>query len=223
MTQSESIKEIAGALSKFQSEMKPLSLDATVKVTPKDKSRGSYSFKYATFGNIINACREGLAKNGLAISQLVGEGGSVATILMHTSGEYLQSEITISGEKTPQGIGSAITYAKRYSYSSILGIVADQDDDANIAEGNKFETDENKADDKKWLDESEFNQYVGKIRDGKYLNMDADTFIANLRKHFAVNKKYEESLRTELNFQNKLTNGNDDTGLSDQTDAPEQE
>lgn len=137
MTQSESLKNLCTALVNFQAAMKPLILDRDVKVRTAD--RGYYEFSYATFKNVISTCRDLLSKNGLSVSQLVGDG--VTTILMHTSGEWLMTDpLKISPTKaTPQAIGSSISYAKRYAYVAILGLVADDDDDGNIAEQHTYE------------------------------------------------------------------------------------
>lgn len=136
MEKSESIKEIALALSKFQAQIPKIDLDREVEV--QTKTGGKYKFKYATFANILEKIRKPLSENGLSFSQLVNVDGSVTTILMHSSGEWLSSSLTITGDKTPQGIGSAITYNKRYSLTSILGICGDDDDDGNGAQGNSF-------------------------------------------------------------------------------------
>lgn len=134
MEKSESIKELATALSKFQVEVPKIDLDKEVEVTTK--TGGKYKFRYATFANILEKIRKPMADNGLSFTQVINEDGGVTTILMHSSGEWISSHLIIMGEKTPQGIGSAITYNKRYSLSSILGICADDDDDANTAQGN---------------------------------------------------------------------------------------
>ena len=213
MEKSQSIQEIAKALASFQSQMDPLNLDAEVKV--KTKSGSTYSFKYATFGNIVKSCRDKLAENGLSISQLVGEGGSVTTLLMHSSGEFLQNTLTITSEETnPQAIGSAISYAKRYSYASILGLVSDQDDDANIAEGNGFKAKtkkepakENPKESEKelpWITDKQVNEYTRKIQDGVYNNFTPDSFTKLLHQHFKVSKANEQTLRHELEFQHTL-------------------
>lgn len=136
MEKSESIRELASALSKFQAQVPKIDLDREVEVSTK--SGWNYKFKYATFANILEKIRIPLSESGLSFTQLVNEDGSVTTILMHTSGEWISSKLLITGEKTPQGIGSAITYMKRYSLSSILGICADDDDDANAAQGNQI-------------------------------------------------------------------------------------
>jgi len=129
MEKSQTISELAKALVKFQSEMKPVSFDAN---NPFFKS------KYATLSALVQDATPILVKNGLAVSQLTEQEGSVTTILMHTSGEYLSSTLTLKAVKDdPQGRGSAITYARRYAYASILGIVSDEDDDGNSATGLK--------------------------------------------------------------------------------------
>jgi len=125
---SDSTKEIATALAKFQGSMSAVKKDA---VNPFYKS------KYATLDTIWEAIRKPLSENGLSVVQTLGivEGNSVLeTTLYHTSGELISGVQLVNPVKLdPQGLGSAITYARRYSLSAILGIVADDDDDANIA------------------------------------------------------------------------------------------
>lgn len=140
---SESIKNIATALCQFQAEVPPINLDREVEV--KTKSGGVYKFKYATLRHIVNTIRPVLQKFNLSYTQPLQSDGSVITYLMHDSGEWISSTLLIKGESNPQGIGSAISYAKRYSLCAILGIVADDDDDANIAAGNEFKTKEKKT------------------------------------------------------------------------------
>jgi hypothetical protein len=106
----------------------------------KTKVNPHFGSKYADLASIMDAVREPLAANGLAVSQSVANdanGVSVTTTLLHESGETLVSEpcwLPV-GKKDPQGYGSAITYARRYSLASLLGIVADEDDDGNAASG----------------------------------------------------------------------------------------
>ena len=58
----------------------------------------------------------------------------VETILAHESGQWIQSELCMPLAKNdPQGVGSAITYGRRYGLAAIVGIVADDDDDGNAA------------------------------------------------------------------------------------------
>ena len=185
---SDSINEIALALCQFQADCPPMELDR--EVTVATKAGGQYKFKYSTMLNIVETSRPILHANGLSFTQLVGPDGTVTTLLMHKSGQYLSASLLIKGEQTPQGIGSAITYAKRYSLSSILGIVSDDDDDANIASGNKFETKDKVENNLPWLNENtkEFAGAVEKLKAGK-------SSIEALRKYFKISKAVEEKLK----------------------------
>lgn len=128
MTTSESIKEIATALAKAQSEFEGII---------KDASNPFFKSKYATLDNIVTTVKPVLAKYGLSVSQgnePTESGIIVTTLLMHTSGEWLRSELSMPVVKNdPQGYGSAITYGRRYAYSAILGVATEEDDDANSA------------------------------------------------------------------------------------------
>lgn len=103
----------------------------------KDSDNPYYKSKYADLGSVVEMARPVLAKNGLAISQLIRPNSEVAEVetnLLHTSGQWISSTITLKPTKSdPQGMGSAITYARRYALSAILGIASEVDDDANSA------------------------------------------------------------------------------------------
>lgn len=134
---SESINEISAALSAFQGSVEQPKLEKEVKV--KTKTGGSYSFKYADLCACVKAAAPALKANGLSVCQLISN-GKLVTILSHKSGQWFKSELMLPGQTTDyQAYGSAITYLKRYSYCAILGIVADTDDDANLACGNQAE------------------------------------------------------------------------------------
>jgi hypothetical protein len=130
MNKSESIKELAAALAKAQAAMPAAKFDAT---NPFLKN------KYASLGAIIEAARAPLAANGLSVVQLPtneGEGIGVTTILMHASGEYIESTLSLlvgdeKGKSTAQVAGSVITYLRRYALASVLGIYADEDTDGS--------------------------------------------------------------------------------------------
>ena len=134
MNKSESIKELATALNKAQAEMPFASMDS---VNPFFKS------KYADLGSIISTAKPVLAKHGLSISQNVEGADSmvgVTTLMMHTSGEWMESSVFLpveSSKSIAQAAGSTITYLRRYAYAAILGIYADEDTDA---EGTKTVT-----------------------------------------------------------------------------------
>lgn len=129
MRTSESIKEIAAALCKFQQECESPKKSA---VNPHFKN------KYAPLEEIIKAVTPTMAKHGLSHFQSTSaEGDSivVTTVLMHSTGEFIESDPLRlpMGKTTAQGAGSSITYARRYSLCALLGIAAEEDDDANGA------------------------------------------------------------------------------------------
>jgi hypothetical protein len=127
--QSEQIGDLITALSKAQAEIESAPFD---KVNPHFKSR------YASYEAIRETCRMPLAKNGLAITHHldVNEGKRVlVTQLSHASGQWMRSFVSMPQEKeTPQSMGSAITYSKRYALSAFLAIGSDEDDDGEAAE-----------------------------------------------------------------------------------------
>lgn len=132
ISQSIEIKDIVAALAKAQSVMKPAVFN---RVNPHFKSR------YADFSSCMEACRIPLSENGIAIIQYCETSNgklNLVTMLAHTSGQWMKSEFPlISSKMDSQGIGSAMTYAKRYSLCGMVGIVADEDgdDDGEAAVG----------------------------------------------------------------------------------------
>lgn len=131
VAKSESIKELAAALSKAQAE---------IKGAAKDSDNPFFKSRYADLSAVWDACREPLTKNGLAVSQFPSADGpkvTVETILMHESGEWISRDLTITAkEDSPQAIGSAVTYARRYALAAVAG-VAPEDDDGEAAEGRR--------------------------------------------------------------------------------------
>lgn len=125
MQQSESIKELATALCFAQAEMGG---------AVKDSNNPFFKSSYADLTSIIKALKEPFANHGLSYVQLPitsegGKGIGVTTMLMHKSGEWLQSEYLLPMVKAdPQGAGSAITYARRYALQAMAGIPAVDDD-----------------------------------------------------------------------------------------------
>ena len=128
--QSAEINELATALSKFQGEL----------MGAKKKSDNPFfRSKYADLAEIWKTVSEPLAKHGLAVIQTMdcdeSETPIIVTTLTHTSGQYISGRLKVTGgKKDPQGIGSAITYGRRYSLSAILGVYQ-EDDDAESAHG----------------------------------------------------------------------------------------
>lgn len=138
MQKSESIGKLAEALSKAQKNM-----DKAV----KDAENPFFHHKYADLASIWKACKDHLADNGLAVVQtndIIGtnetalEGVVVETTLLHSSGEWISGRLAIKPTKNdPQGIGSAITYARRYALAAMVGVCPEDDDGEGTVERKK--------------------------------------------------------------------------------------
>ena len=129
MKQSETIDKIIPAFIAFQSDMPSV---------PKDGNNPHFKSKYATLGAITEATRPHLAKHGLGFMQWMSnrEGLQlIVTRIMHTSGQWMEDEgyILNPTKNDPQGMGSAVTYARRYTLGASLGIITEDDDDGNRA------------------------------------------------------------------------------------------
>ena len=151
METSENINEISSALAKAQGQ---------IENAIKDSSNPFFKSKYADLTSVWAACRKQLSENGLSVIQSPEEsshGISVVTMLCHSSGQWIRSNYSMpcdSSKLTPQVIGSAITYARRYALSAMVGIAPHDDDDGNeaskkpannIEKPNPFLTPDNKS------------------------------------------------------------------------------
>lgn len=146
MKRSEQINELAAAMAKAQAE---------IGTAHKDRANDFFRSKYADLASVWDACRAPLSKYGLSIIQSPSAEGvnvTVVTVLLHTSGQWIESTLSVvaalppskdkSGKPidppptapTPQSVGSAITYARRYALQSMIGVAPD-DDDGNAASG----------------------------------------------------------------------------------------
>jgi hypothetical protein len=129
MKKSENINELATALSKCQGEMQP---------AIKDSINPHFRSKFSTLYSVWESCRKPLSKNGLSVVQtmeMINDKLYLTTTLLHLSGQWISSETpVISARQDAQGIGSSLSYFKRYSLSALLGICsADEDDDGEQA------------------------------------------------------------------------------------------
>lgn len=125
------IGDLAKALAAAQSEIESVTADRTGQL-------GHRKYKYADLNACLVAVRAVLPKHGLAIVQrsLPSDGDLVRleTILMHESDQWIGSELCIKvANPTAQSIGSAITYARRYSLTSMLGLSVEDDDGKSAA------------------------------------------------------------------------------------------
>ncbi len=132
MAQSDTINELAAALSKAQGEMQ---------AAIKDKINPFFKSSYADLGSVWDAARPVLSKYGLCVMQtteLVADGTRIVmvTTLAHTSGQWMKSYLPLNPSKNDsQGVGAALTYLRRYSLSAIVGVVCDDDDDGETSVG----------------------------------------------------------------------------------------
>ena len=130
MNKSESIIELSKALNQFQGKV------GSIK---KDSVNPFFKMKYASLTTIWVTIRPLLSSCGLSVvqgatSEMVDGHLVWETKILHTSGEWISAYLPIKPKNDdPQGMGSAITYARRYALCAILGIVADEDDDGNVA------------------------------------------------------------------------------------------
>lgn len=130
MTKSDSIDALASALAKAQ---------AVIAGAAKDSINPHFKAKYADLASVWDACRGPLTSNGLSVAQTTGATDDgrvrVTTILLHASGQWIADDLLMRPVKEdPQGVGSCITYARRYALAAIAG-VAPEDDDGNAASG----------------------------------------------------------------------------------------
>jgi len=130
MTSSETIGAIAPSLIKAQSQMQGIS---------KEGKNPAFRSKYVTLDSILDTLRPILTSNGLMLTQGSQEPQAMQAVtvesrIIHTSGEWISTTVTIPVTKPDaHGLGSALTYGRRYSVSALLAISADEDDDANGA------------------------------------------------------------------------------------------
>ena len=126
MKKSESVKEICKALICFKIKVEGIR---------KDAKNPFFKSTYASLGSIIDAIEEPLAESGLAVMQFPTGDNGLTTLVMHESGEWIESNYTMTPVKNdPQGIGSCITYQKRYALTAALLLnILEKDDDANYA------------------------------------------------------------------------------------------
>jgi ERF superfamily len=189
------------ALANFQQE---------VPVIHKDTQ--GYGYTYADLPKVFEVINPLLKKHGLGFSQLM-QGQSIQTIVFHLeSGETLESttdipqNVSLKGMNEFQVLGSAITYLRRYSISSILGLVTDKDTDAGGEQKAKTpadnkETPKTTATDLPWLNKvdkagkltPEWQKLIEFKQGGKL------TSVAQVRKSYKVSKEIEIEINKLIN------------------------
>lgn len=129
---SPSIGKITAALIEAQKE-----LDGVA----KDSTNPHFKTDYASLLAVWKEAKGPLNKNGIAVVQIPSVHGSdqvLITVLAHGSGEWFKGTYKCTPVKAdPQGMGSAVTYARRYSLMAMTGL-APEDDDGNAASQDKW-------------------------------------------------------------------------------------
>lgn len=124
----DNLEKLAAAMVKVQEE---------IKVAKKDKANPFFKSKYADLGAVWEACHEALTKNGIAVIQRPTFRDGVhllTTDLLHESGQSISGDYLIRPVKDdPQAMGSAVTYARRYSLAAMVGIICEDDDGAKAS------------------------------------------------------------------------------------------
>ncbi|GAC1414471.1 MAG: hypothetical protein NVSMB66_7570 [Candidatus Doudnabacteria bacterium] len=131
MEKSPSIKNLAAALMLFHVKVPKIK---------KDSNNPFFKSKYASLDGVLEAIREPLNESGLVFMQMPSGNCELTTIIIHSeSGEYMQSSFTMTPSKNdPQGVGSLITYQRRYALVAAFGL-EQEDDDGNKASEKKPE------------------------------------------------------------------------------------
>lgn len=123
--QSDCINELAKALSAAQGKIKPV-------VAGEEANTGTYKYSYATLVAHHEAARAPLAENGLSVVQVTRLNGNqnvLVTKLLHSSGQWIRSEIGLPPTPTPQTFGSMMSYYRRYAFSALIGTATKEEDD----------------------------------------------------------------------------------------------
>lgn len=188
---SEHINEITLALSKAQGEMQN---------AEKNKINPHFKSKYADLASILDACREPLSKNGLAITQLVSpipQGTKIITMLSHISGQWIKSEMDLQMENTKmQTFGAAMSYARRYLLSAIVGISQDDDDGQSANESVKIKQTQ------KYLTAQQILTIQGMMSDEEIMKLEKfyDCSISYIpaEKYDAILNSYQKSRSKEV-------------------------
>lgn len=132
---SPTVGTLIGALAKARKQFKPV---LKTSVNPFFKSN------YADLAEVIEATKDGLSDNGIAVLQppaFSRETGTVEilTLVAHSSGEWIKGVLEMPINKTDaQGVGGAITYGRRYAYSAMVNVASEEDDDGNAAVSKDF-------------------------------------------------------------------------------------
>jgi hypothetical protein len=201
MNKSENIGALAKALAAVQSQLKP---------AIKDTANSFLKSKYADLNSVWDSCRDLLADNDLAVTQLndVSETGVIVeTVLMHSSGEWISGRMYLPLTKhDAQGVGSALTYGRRYGLAAIIGIIADDDDDGQAASQPKQQQQNRPKQNEKVVQITKAVDLVDRIEKAKAKIQEFGA-IVELQKPNETNEEYFESLTAQYKRLKEIADG----------------
>lgn len=178
MRTSETINNLTKALLVF---------NVKVDTIKKDAKNPFFKSTYASLTNIIDSIKEPMIESGLVLVQFPSGMHQLITRLIHAdSGEFMESTYEMTPVKNdPQGIGSVLTYMRRYAIAAILNLSIDEDDDANAASQQPMVKEDNKI----WLNKGtkQFDAVVERLKA-------KTTTIDEVKKHMKVSKEVETLL-----------------------------
>lgn len=161
----------------------------------KDATNPHFKNTYATLGQILSAVTPILNALKLTLTQPVVEGFVYTVITDIETGEALNSGIKLPENLSPQNIGSAITYFRRYTLSSLLSLEIEEDDDGNAASSHTNASTEEKQWLNKYTDKSKtkttetWDKVLGALKSGKYT-------IEDVKSKYKLSKDLERELKS---------------------------
>lgn len=159
----------------------------------KDSDNPFFKSRYASLTAILENIQLPLSDAGLCFSQVPDGLNGLTSILIHAeSGEYISGTYNISPEKnSPQAIGSAITYARRYALGAILGLNIDEDDDGNASIHPSKQSNNQVTDNKQWLNENTDNwkRVLAHLKGGGKMD--------DIKVKYKISKPNEEKLKQQ--------------------------
>lgn len=178
-------KSIYEKLLDFQTNIDAIKKDGKNSFFKKPNGKES---TYATLPNILENVKPILNALKLVLTQPIINGEVYSIVTCTETKEFVQSSVSLPTNLNAQQIGSAITYFRRYTLTSLLSLEIDEDDDANLASGNTSKPSQSN-DDKPWLNEGEkmidaLAYVVGKGQQG----------IQEIKKKYKLSKTIEEKL-----------------------------
>jgi hypothetical protein len=180
--------KIYSQLLNFQNKLRKVSKDAE-----------GYTYNYASFDNVVNTISSELQSQGLGFTHTF-EGTDIICTLFNAEGDAIISRLTLpteilKGMNASQSMGAAITYARRYTLTAILGLVTDDDTDTvastppakeNTSQG------QNSTDEKPWLNvnSEQFARLLLQVP-----NYSPDDLVKTARIKYRVSKDTEKAIR----------------------------